>query len=79
MLKQKQKLKELFYFYNNFKEFKENFNIIIPRCCSISGTAVIIYDDERAKLAKRINIQPKELRALHMTLYAIYAPGKQKR
>ena len=35
-----------------------------------SGTAVIIYNDERAKLAKRINIQPKESRALHMTLHA---------
>ena len=27
-------------------------------------------DDERAKLAKRINIQPKESRALHVTLHA---------
>jgi len=28
-LKQRQKLKELFYFYNTFEEFKKNFNIII--------------------------------------------------
>jgi hypothetical protein len=43
-------------------------------CCSKNATAVIIYDcdddDKRAKLAKRINIQPKESRALHVTLHA---------